>query len=41
MPIHITTNTTGTKTMVAKLTGYEKLTTTVTSALFIDLKREI
>jgi hypothetical protein len=41
MPIHITTNITGTKTMMAKLRGYEKLITTVTCVLLIDLKREI
>ena len=40
MPIHITTIITGTKTMMAKLTAYEKLIT-VTCVLLIDLKREI
>jgi hypothetical protein len=40
MPIHITSNIIGTKTMVAKLIGYEKLTT-VTCVIFIDPKREI
>ena len=40
MPIHITTNNAGTKTRMAKLTGYEKLIT-VTRVLFINLEREI